>query len=448
MRKALWALLASIAMLHATPEEDAAFASVAGKIDAVPQSLDLAQAEELAAAHHPRVAAAEARAAAAGQQVREARSAFFPQVSADALAVGVDNDASQNAAAGTLGASTMETRQSDGLNATQLVTDFGRTASLTSQARHLAGAQRADAVAARAGVLRDADQAYFAVLEAQAILRVAEETVQSRNLVLARVAALEEAKLKSNLDVSFARVDLGNADLLRLQARSRVDEAFAALAAALGYGGDGTSRIFRLADVQPYPAPEDDVAPLLKQAFRNRPEIAAAIQQAEAARRFAAARRAEQYPVIQAVGAVGVSPVRDGALDAHYAAAGVNLSLPLLTGGKLSAQVDEADARTTEQERLVDELRNDVARDVRTAWLRAAAAYRKIEVSEDLAANAAQSLDLAQARYTSGLSSIVELSRAQLNKTQAEIATVSARYDYQILAAELKYQLGEFPKNP
>jgi outer membrane protein len=441
----LLAFLLPAALGRATPEEDAAFAAAASAMP-VPASIDLQQAEMLATANHPRIAVAAAQAQAAQQQIREARSAFYPQVTANVMAVGVDNDRSQLAATGGLAASTVDSRQSDGLNATQLLTDFGRTSSLTSQARHLAASEQANAATTRADVLRDADEAYFTVLEARAIVRVADETVQSRQLVLDRVGALAQAQLKSDLDVSFAKVDLGNARLLQLQARSGLDEAFARLSDSLGYP---ESHTFQLADAEPYTAPTDDFKPLLEAAFRNRPEIASAIQQAEAAKKYASAQRAAQYPTIQAIGSAGVSPIRDNsALDSGYAAAGINVALPVLTGGKLSAQVAEADARAIGQERLLDGLRNDVARDVRTAWLRASTGYRKIGVSEALLANASQALDLAEARYTSGLSSIVELSRAQLNKTQAEIATASARYDYQILAAELKYQLGDFQKNP
>ena len=51
-------------------------------------------------------------------------------------------------------------------------------------------------------------------------------------------------------------------------------------------------------------------------------------------------------------------------------------------------------------------------------------------------------LDLAQSRYDLGLSSIVELSQAQLNLTSAQIASASARYDYQTQRAVVDYQIG------
>lgn len=52
-------------------------------------------------------------------------------------------------------------------------------------------------------------------------------------------------------------------------------------------------------------------------------------------------------------------------------------------------------------------------------------------------------LNLAQGRYKLGLSSIVELSDAQLNLTSAQIANTDAKYDFQIQSAVLAYQMGE-----
>ncbi len=54
-------------------------------------------------------------------------------------------------------------------------------------------------------------------------------------------------------------------------------------------------------------------------------------------------------------------------------------------------------------------------------------------------------LDLAQARYRLGLSSIVELSESQLEQTQASIENVNAEYEYELSLAALNYQLGNLP---
>jgi outer membrane protein len=61
-------------------------------------------------------------------------------------------------------------------------------------------------------------------------------------------------------------------------------------------------------------------------------------------------------------------------------------------------------------------------------------------VTNQLLKQANLALDLAQTRYKLGLSSIVELSQAQLQQTQAEITESQAGYEYRMAAAILRYQ--------
>ena len=67
----------------------------------------------------------------------------------------------------------------------------------------------------------------------------------------------------------------------------------------------------------------------------------------------------------------------------------------------------------------------------------------RLAVTAQLLKEATLALDLAQGRYKLGLSSIVELSQAQLNLTQAQIDDTSAKYDFQIQSAVLSYQTGQ-----
>ena len=66
----------------------------------------------------------------------------------------------------------------------------------------------------------------------------------------------------------------------------------------------------------------------------------------------------------------------------------------------------------------------------------------RLDLTNQLFDQASQAQDLAEARYNLGLSSIIEVTQAQLNKTRAEIEQASARYDYQARIASLRYQMG------
>ncbi len=75
-------------------------------------------------------------------------------------------------------------------------------------------------------------------------------------------------------------------------------------------------------------------------------------------------------------------------------------------------------------------------------WLNASNAYQRLALTAELLAQATLALDLARTRCDLGLSSIVELSQAQLNQTSAQVTDASARYDYQLQRSVLDYQTG------
>ena len=79
-------------------------------------------------------------------------------------------------------------------------------------------------------------------------------------------------------------------------------------------------------------------------------------------------------------------------------------------------------------------------RDVRIAWLNVNNALQQLQTTEDLLRNASEAFELAKARYQNGISSIVELSEAQLNLTSAQIAEANARYNVLIQQSNLNYQ--------
>src|SRR5262249_46617011 len=92
-------------------------------------------------------------------------------------------------------------------------------------------------------------------------------------------------------------------------------------------------------------------------------------------------------------------------------------------------------------QRLRDE-QERVTRDVRVAWAGASTAFQRLDVTAQFLRQAAMAVQLAQGRYDLGLASIIELTQAQLNQTQAEIENLSAKYDYQGQYAVLQYAIG------
>jgi outer membrane protein len=107
-----------------------------------------------------------------------------------------------------------------------------------------------------------------------------------------------------------------------------------------------------------------------------------------------------------------------------------------------SARREEAHQRALESDQHVRDLEDSIARDVRAAWASSVTAYQELDVTAQMVREASLGMSLAQGRYNIGLSSIVELTQAQLNLTSAEIENLTAKYGYQAQYAELQYAIG------
>jgi outer membrane protein len=404
-----------------------------------PPLLTLSEAHQTALKSHPRITVADLRALAARQVTREARSAFFPNVYGSVVAVGTARDNTRLAAIGGLNNPSIFERNAEGLTITQLITDFGRTANLTGSAKLRALAEEHNAQATREQILLEVDAAFFQALQAQAVARVANQTIATRQSFLDQVTALATNKLRSELDVSFARVNLEEAKLLLSKAQNDLEAAFSSLSALMGLREPKT---YQLAEEPLPPDISTNASVFVEQALQSRPDLLRFRNERDASSRFAKAERAARYPTIAAVGSAGVIPIHDPQLPDNYAAAGLTLNLPLFAGGLYAARQREAELRAKAADESVRDAENNAIRDVRIAWLNARNAFDRLHIAQQLLDNARRSFGLAQARYTNGASSIVELNQAQLNEISAEIEFANTKYEYLLRLSALNFQIG------
>jgi outer membrane protein len=399
-------------------------------------NLSVKDAEAIALKNNPAISVARLNALASQQVTREVRSSLWP--TAYANLTGVDAYDDSRISTGGLNNPVIYARAAAGATVSQLITDFGHTTNLVASARLHAKAEDQNALATKEDVLLAVDQAFYNALQAQAVLKVAQQTVDSRQMLSDQVSALTRSKLKSDLDLSFANVNLAQAKLLQLDAENNVQAAFAGLSAVLGF--PTMQNVELIEDTEPLVAPAGNPEQLIAEAFSKRPEILALEFESEAAQKLRTAERDQLFPTISALGVIGDTPVGDSRLSSWYGAVGVNVQIPIFNGFLFTAKTHEADLRAQAQRQRILDLRNRISRDVRTSWLDAGNAYQRLSVSRRLLDQANQALDLSQTRYKLGLGSIVELSQAQLQQTQAEIGNAQAGYGYRLALAVLRYQ--------
>ncbi len=400
--------------------------------------LTLKDAEQIALRTHPQLQGAQAQeqVAAAGPSIAKAR--LYPQATASTTGV-LSEDDNTRIQAGGINNPVIYNRLGMGVNVSQLISDFGRTRSLTQAAEFRAQAAKEATKGTRAEIMLRVSRAYFSALRAQAVLQVTQETVRARELVANQAKELAANKLKSELDVTFARVNLDEAKLLASNAVNDERSAMVDLSNAMGL--PETEEYELTEEAIPAALPPDWTS-VTREAQQNRPELKQIHFEEQAAASVVKAEKALMFPTIGLYLSTGFSPFHIERLQNHWNAGGISVDLPFLNGGLFKARQAEAQARQQVVTAASKEVGNRIARDVKLAYLAAVNAFERLQLTATLLDQAKQSLQLAQARYDLGLSNMIELSQAQLNLTRAQIAQASARFEYQSQRVLLEFQKG------
>jgi outer membrane protein len=402
------------------------------------RQITLQEAEATAIKTNPQITVGKLQALQAREFARETRAALYPQVGLSVTAVG--SDPGSRISAGLLNNPTVYPRVAAGAAVSQLITDFGRTQNLVANSVFQGKAQDQNAIATQQQIVLAVDEAFYNTLETKALLHVAEETVKARQDLVDQVQALTNAKLKSDVDLSFSKVDFARAKLLLLESQNSYEASLSTLSAILGYPDRQD-----FAPVEPpsqNTPPAVDAAPLIQQALNQRPEVRALEDEVTAATKFGKAEHDLWWPTVSANGAVGAAPIRNDNITNWYGAAGVNINIPVFNGFLFNARAKSADLDTEVKRKRLQDLQNNIARDVRNTWLDTEKAYERLSVTQQLREQAQLALELSQARYKLGLATIVELSQAELQKTEADIDDTDARYQYAVSQILLAYQMG------
>lgn len=401
------------------------------------------QAEQMAIKSNPQVTVARLLALAQHQVYRENRAAEFPTGTAAVTAVEAQDGS--RVSAGSLTASRLIEHVGAGGGFSQLLTDFGKTRNLVASAALQEKAQTANAVATQYDIELATDQAFYNALEAAETLKVAQQNVATRQTLQSQVRQMTANKLKSTLDLSFADVNLSQAKLLALDALNNAESTMAALDAVLGLDHQVTFELVDdSSDVQ---QPPPDIDQLIQTSLKQRPDLQVSQLRDQAAVKFSHAQRDQLFPSIAAAGTVGTVPIRQAQYYSTnwWGAIGVNMSIPIFNGFLYTSQAKEASLRSQAAAEQTRDLQDRIVRDVRTAWLAANTSYQRVSVTSELLQEANLGLKLAQTRYQMGLSSIVELSQAEYQQTDAAIGNANAKYQYRMALATLNYQIGSLP---
>jgi outer membrane protein len=348
-----------------------------------------------------------------------------------------------------------------GLQLTQPLVDLGSFRKV-SQARASERAASRGYDESRLSVAFDVTRRFFELVKAERTLQVLEKAARRSGELVERSDALFTAGRAQKIDTFNARVNLGNDRIQVEQGRTRLVQARADLALALGQSGDQQIEVVAPAAVEGPARPSGEPPPLdvlMARARERRPSLAAAKAQVEAAEASLSAARFAYWPTLSAKasydrsgryaldrkgagGAVAADGTFSDPARNYNASVGLVLSWNLFAGRSTEAGVARAEATSEKVRASAGKTSDGVAREVISARQTVVALTAQVSLSADNLTAAEQSLALARQRLEAGLASQLEVRDASLKFTQAELSLVQARIDHAVAIADLARAVG------
>ena len=406
---------------------------------------------------------AQAESGAADARYRQARGQLLPSLSASASYTRVEQEQTfESPEGGDAGAGgglsffggndgpTTSDQQSYSLDLTQPL--FNWTA---WQAKDAADARRDQAVlslsnAEQALIVRVAE-AYFDVLAARDALNSAREQQRSIQSQLDRAEAAFEAGLDPITDQQEAQSSLDSAMVDAIDAENELASARDALITLTGRAPDALSGI-DVTETMPDMAVDGagrDRDAWLAVALQRSPQVAASEAAWRAAREDIGAERGGHLPTVNLVGRVGrqeqLFPLGAGGqanLVDETRSIGVELQMPLFSGGATRAAVSEAEYNA-EQARLdVISARRQLLIDINDAYRNVQTTERRLAALDRAIASGQTALEAAQAGYRLGNRTILDVIDAQITLVQRRADRKQAWYDHALARLRLREAAG------
>nr|HEX4316812.1 TolC family protein [Kofleriaceae bacterium] len=327
--------------------------------------------------------------------------------------------------------------------ATMRLYDFGQTRANIDAAQYNVEAQQAGVGSAVLDVRKNVESAYLQAVAERRLVVVAEATVKSEEGHLDQAKRFVAAQAQDPIQVAEAQARLANAKSALAQAKSTEAIALANLRAAIGWVELENELV-----VDPnWPVPPAEEPPPLRElvvdARAHRPEIVEINKSLESADASLAAAHYERRPVLAASATTSWNPTTDTSNEPEPVwAAGLSLSWALWDGGKSAADVKVAQASMQETLAARDALLVSVTSQLDSARSQIIANKANVSASTEAVTSARAQLQLAEARYTQGLGSQIELADAQTAVTTAEGNLVTAEWQLADAWAQLRRALG------
>ena len=332
--------------------------------------------------------------------------------------------------------------------------NFGKREGNVQAARETLTATKQDSATTNQDIILAVKQAYYVYLGSQALVKVRQETVRSRELLVRQAQGFYEVGTRAKIDVARAEANLYTAQADLIAAENGVKIAWVTLRNAMG-----SPRLPEQPVAEDSPEVEFsmNLAGARNVAFDSRTELKSFDAQRKASDQLIAVARRSHLPDLILDTSYGRRHVSDQTIDngnngnKHVNtfplqptwSVQLSLNIPIFDGFRTTNRVEETLHNYYNVKAQEEDRRQQIALEVEQSYLRVVETQERIRATDSAARAAKENLDLAQGRYQVGVGSIIEITDAETLYTDAQTTYIRTIYEYKIADAQLARAMGD-----
>jgi outer membrane protein TolC len=280
---------------------------------------------------------------------------------------------------------------------------------------------------------------YLQTQAAASRLQTSKTQLQTAQTIFKQTQDQKNAGVAAGIDVLRAQVQMQTQQQRVLSAQDQYEQQKMAMARIIGLP---VAQKYELTDQVPYStSPPIDVESGLKRAYEQRPEFLAAQARNHALELAVKAARGELLPTVQLNGDYGVLGNHFSSLENTYTfAAGVRI--PIFQGGRARADVAQAESDLRQSRLQLEDLRNRIEVDVRSALLDVTTSAEQVSVAQSSIGLAAEQLKQSQDRFAAGVAGTLDVVQSQEAVATANESYIQALYLNNVARLTLARALG------
>lgn len=317
--------------------------------------------------------------------------------------------------------------------------DFGRTSSRFGQSMIMEEIAGLQFVRSQQTVGFEVATAYFEALQAQATAEIAAESVRRAKSVLTDAKNYLHRGTNIRNDVLRAEVFVKEMDLAVVRAHTAEGVAIAKLNRAIGINPGETTQVFELDEAPQF---EQRLGECLQLAVENRREFGIVERGIAKAKLGENLAESQFMPRVYVGGLGALQQTQQPDRFAEHASAGLGIELGLYQGGKRLGELRESKAEINLAIARGKEVCDQIAYEVKVAYLSIDDARQRIKVSRAAVAQASENIRVTRSLFDQGDAIATDVIEAELTMTRAQQGYLTATYDYQTALARVAYSLG------